>query len=490
MTNSGITAQSDTGDSLLALVAKQLPESPADLLLLGEHPDAWAAALEAQGYRVAGLYWRDQTEYAQHPAGAKNGLLQVNLALPETAGRHFDAALIMDLTPAVHPLALFDQLDSLLKKDGTVLLAGLEKARNPTRLAHWLDYVVAIGNRCGFVLPELALESPSGGSLFFVRILHKSAIPRWRISHVLPKDFPEVSVLFQEVFGHPMSRELWEWKYGAGRGNAVMARKDGNVVAHYGGMYRDILLCGKPDWAFQICDVMVHAKERGVLTRQGPFSLAAATCAEIYGPLGYGFPNKRAMQVAEKMGLYAEAGQMAEVRWVPGTTGLRLRTRVRNLGLHDAVSGRALANQVWGQMANDLRDGVVGVRDWDYLEHRYFRHPHHQYEVLLVSARLTGKPLGIAVLRRHEASCELLDVIAPLRNLGQVIDQARRMTGRWGLPYLYCWITKNHLPLLLACEGKEEALDISIPTSCWTSDPRSEQIKGKWWLMSGDTDFH
>lgn len=490
MTTNSVTAQSCAENSNHALMGKLLPVSPANLLLLGAFSAAWTDALETQGYVVTRLNWSDQTEYAQYPAGRKNGLLRVNLEQAETAGCHFDAVLIMDFSVAVHPLALFDQLDNLLKNDGAVMLVGAVDAIKSARLAHWLDYVVAIGKRCGYDLFQPLPEDQLSESPFFVRVLRKNLAPRWRISHVLPKDFPEISILFQEVFGHPMSRELWDWKYGKGRGNAVVARKEGGVVAHYGGMYRDILLCGKPDWAFQICDVMVHAKERGVLTRQGPFVLAAATCAEIYGPLGYGFPNKRAMQVAEKMGLYANAGQMAEVRWNPGSTNYRLRTRVRSLSLDDFVANRVLISQLWDQMARDLRDGVVGERNWDYLEHRYFHHPHNHYEVLLVSARFTGRPLGLAVLRRHEASCELLDVIAPLRNLGRVIDQATRMTGCWGLPFLYCWITSNYLPLFLVCDGQEHALDISIPTSCWTSDPRSDLLKGKWWLMSGDTDFH
>lgn len=465
-----------------------LPES-SELLILGNDPARWGKVFSQRGSRVSLLRWSDQTEYAQPPTEVRNGLLQVNLALPETAGRQFDAVLVMDFTPDIHPLALFDQVDHLLNRDGMVVLVGLEDTKTMPRLTHWLDYVVAIGNRCGFVSFEPARETPSTGRPNFVRILQKSGTPRWRISHVLPEDFPEIAQLFQEVFGHSLSRELWDWKYAAGHGNAVMARRNGELVAHYGGMYREILVCGKRDWAFQICDVMVHAKERGVLTRQGPFSLAAATCAEIYGPLGYGFPNKRAMQVAEKMGLYAEAGQMAEVRWEPGSARLRLRTRVRHLDANGPDADRALVNQAWTQMANDFQGGVVGVRDWDYLEHRYFRHPHNHYEVLAVTERLTGRALGVAVVRRLEQQCELLDLIAPLRNLALVIDQARRMTGHWGLPYLYSWITKNYLPLLLACEGKEEPLDISIPTSCWTADPRSEQIKGKWWLMPGDTDF-
>jgi hypothetical protein len=239
---------------------------------------------------------------------------------------------------------------------------------------------------------------------------------------------------------------------------------------------------------FQICDVMVHPNERGVMTRQGPFLLTAATSAEIYGPLGFGFPNERAMQVAAKMGLYAEVGQMAEVRWAPASPGFRLRTRLQPV-LRDSAVSQSLVAALWTAMANDLQHDVVGVRDWKFVEHRYFNHPHNQYEVLAVTSRLTGKPLGVMVLRRLEAMCELVDVIAPLANLPLLIDQARRLTGLWGLPYLYCWITKNHLSRFLATEGEEVALNVSIPTSCWTEDPRANVFKDRWWLMSGDTDF-
>lgn len=482
--------QYDTESRLNALVEKLLPASLVDVLFLAESVDAMAPNLEARGHGVLRLRWRDQTDHVQHPDRTARGLVQVNLAQPETAGRQFDLAVIADLTSEVHPLVLFEQLDLTLKADAIVVLVVREDSADQPRLVHWRDYVIAIGKRCGFVSAEPEPRSCLTGSNCWIRILRKSAPPRWRISHVMQQDFAEIARLFEEVFGHSLSRDLWNWKYAEGRGNAVVARRNGEIVAHYGGMYRKIRIYGKCDWAFQICDVMVHVRERGVLTRQGPFFLAATTCAEIYGPLGYGFPNHRAMMVAEKMGLYAKAGQMAEVRWAPAAPSLRLRTRVRSIGLQDGEADRALVDGLWAEMAADLRDKVVGVRDWAYLAQRYLCHPHHHYDVLLVTARFSGKPLGIAVLRRHEASCELLDVIGPLRNLAMVVDQARRMTGNWGLPYLYCWITRNHLPLFLACQGKEEALDICIPTSCWTSDARAEKMKGAWWLMAGDTDFH
>lgn len=471
------------------VLANLPPAAPAQLLLLGDDVNGWVVDLEAKGFRVSHQRFCEPPEFVQYPSATRSGVSQVCISQATTASAPFDAVLVLDFSPAVHPLALFDQLAELAADGGMVLLTGRQSADKPPRMAHWLDYAVAIAGRCGFAAQAPVEAAGTSENDFFVRALRKAVAPRWQVSHVRPNDFTEIAVLFQEVFAHPLSRELWDWKYGAGHGNAVVASRDGVVIAHYGGMYRDVLLQGKPDWVFQICDVMVHPKERGVLTRQGPFLLTAATSAEIYGPLGFGFPNARAMRVAEKMGLYSEVGQMVEVRWPPASGRTRLFSRLRPLAT-GSESAALIVNQLWAVMAQDLRDGVIGVRDWAYLQHRYFDHPHNHYEVLSVTARLTGKPLGVMVLHRQQDSCELMDVIAPLANLPLVIDQARRLTGRWGLPRLYCWISKNHAQRFLDCEGgKEEVLNVTIPTSCWTADPRAESFKDKWWLMSGDTDF-
>ncbi|MEO7106178.1 MAG: GNAT family N-acetyltransferase, partial [Rhodoferax sp.] len=340
----------------------------------------------------------------------------------------------------------------------------------------------------GFTQIDLEIDASMGAAGKFVRAFRKTQTPRWQLRHLRDSDYPEIAVLFEEIFGHPLSPELWAWKYSNGHGNAVLASRNGELVAHYGGMYREILMFGKPEWAYGGSDVMVHPKERGVMTRQGPFLLTAATTAELYGPVAFGFPTERAMLVAEKMGLYTKAGKMAEVRWTPSAPRPRLRTRVQALARENAED-KAVLESLWDAMASDLGQGVVGLRDWSYIEHRYFDHPHNHYDVLAVKSRLTGKALGVLAMRRLEDSCELLDVIAPLDNLPLVIDQARRMTALWSLPYLYCWITTNYAPTFVACDGKEQDLNVFIPTSCWTDDPRVDMLKDKWWLMSGDTDF-
>lgn len=486
-----------SGFSLHNTLKGLLPAAPARLLLLGQDVAAKASmadGLSAQGYGVTAAPLFRPQDFAQFPSATRQGVYQIDVpgSLPETECTGFDAVLVLGVSANVQPLALFEGMAHCLGQDGVVVLMGGEPQDGPPRVRRWLEYVVAIAGRCGFTAldanAETSLDLTASAPGSFVRAFRKTSVPRWQLRHLRAGDYAEIAVLFQEVFGHPLSPELWAWKYANGRGNAVLASRGDVLVAHYGGMYREILLCGTPEWAYGGSDVMVHPQERGVMTRQGPFLLTAATTAELYGPVAFGFPTERAMLVAERMGLYTKAGQMAEVRWEPAAPRIRLRTRVRPL-TRDNGADHALVDRLWGRMAQDLRHSVVGLRDWKFIDHRYFGHPHHVYDVLAVTSRITGQALGVVVLRRLEGSCELLDVIAPLANLPVVLDQARRMTARWGLPYLYCWITSNQAHHFVACGGKQEPLNIFIPTSCWTDDPRVGMVVDKWWLTSGDTDF-
>ena len=469
-------------------VEQHLPASAESVLVLGGLPPALQALLLARGHQLTALAWRAPEHQMQPPAGAQRELGQVCLDALPLSGQPYGAVLALDLAADIHPLALLEGLQRVLAPEGVVLLAG-----TLTR-GTWMDYWTVLVTRCGFeIAPPLEAQHHEAGPGFAGAVLRQVlrlplTPPRWRVGHVMADDFEAVATLFEGVFGHPLSRPLWEWKYGSGRGNAVLVRSEGQVVAHYGGIYRDILRSGTPDRVAQIGDVMVLSKERGVLTRNGPFFLMGSSWPEVYGPRGFGFPNSRAMRVAEKMGLYTQAGHMAQVRWQPSAPRARLGSRVRSLRRGHAGDA-ARVDALWADMANDLRSSVLGVRDSAYLERRFFSHPENQYELLLVSARFTAKPLGVIVLRRLEDACELLDVIAPLANFERVTDQARRLCGRWGLPSLYTWTSSTHLPVFLIGGGVEEPLNVQIPASSWTDDPQSELFVGKWWMTSGDTDF-
>ena len=70
-------------------------------------------------------------------------------------------------------------------------------------------------------------------------------------------------------------------------------------------------------------DVMVLPDERGVFSRHGAMYHAVDHFVRHYvGPgcayaFAYGFPSERAFKLGFKLGLYAEAGRMMELRWVP-----------------------------------------------------------------------------------------------------------------------------------------------------------------------------
>jgi hypothetical protein len=143
-------------------------------------------------------------------------------------------------------------------------------------------------------------------------------------------------------------------------------------------------------------------------------------------------------------------------------------------------------------MARDLRPAVVVVRDSAYVRYRYLEHPTRQYTVLAIRSLATFRDLGVLVLYKEADTIELVDVIAPLKHIPFLVDQARALAYEWGKRYIYCWITRQNIPLFAASRQSEvNDLDIEIPTNVWVPQKYSpEQLKDRWWLTSGDTDFH
>jgi len=151
--------------------------------------------------------------------------------------------------------------------------------------------------------------------------LKKTTVPKRELKPFDYQNFSHLQSLFKLSFKKYLSPELWQWKYANQQAQALCVWEENNLVGHYGGMPRDILFFGEPKMAVQIGDVMVDPSNRGALSRKGPFFLMAATFIDHYigfeKPflLGFGFPNRRAMQVAEHLGLYASVGQMLKFSW-------------------------------------------------------------------------------------------------------------------------------------------------------------------------------
>ncbi len=358
----------------------------------------------------------------------------------------------------------------------------------------------ALLGRCGF--QPLSESDSSGGAIGggtaggLKELIYKRApqAPRWRLTHMMANDFAAFSVLFESVFGHPMSLALWRWKYAGGRGCSVAAWRGDRLVAHYGGSLRKVLAFGRPLQALQVCDAMVDPRERAVMTKTGAMFQVTASFLEFYQglagiPLAFGFPNRRAMRLGERLGLYAEVGALLELRWSALGTRPRLNTRLRYLN-PDAAADRRSVERLWVEMAQDLKDGLVGVRDWSYLRHRYFEHPERHYALVLVRSRFTGTTLGLLVLRQDEKDVVLIDLVAPLRRMPLLLSQARRLTGLWGRSSLYGWIPRQHAWRFTTRDTEVRDIEVSIPTNAWVSQPfNPARLHDRWWLTIGDTDF-
>jgi len=462
----GTTSQSMDLQKGLSL----LPRAPATLLFWSPEPADSAAELQAEGYVVGVGATRELC------AAGRHARLGWDFSRASMAPAH--AVWLANLTPEANALACLQTALDSLAPEGIVLLSFAEVEN--LRLPKWRQYWISIAQRLG-----LNLQHDAGELKGLVRMERK---PRWQIRLAAQQDMPQIQSLFRAVFGHELSESAWAWKYAQGRGNAILAYQEGQLVAHYGAMYRDILLDGQHNWALQVVDVMVHPGHRAVMTKQGAFFLMTATWDEVYGPLAFGFPTVRSMQLGQRLGIYADAGAIVELRWPPGPRRPHLRTHLVAVDLQNPVH-RKKVEALWSSMLEDLRDRAVGERGADWLAHRFAGHPNQRYEILAVSGRLGGAWDGVIVWRESGERIEVLDVIGPARKLSALFRQAQRVCALRGLKEVYFWIAEASADRVCSQEATRHETTMHIPTDRWTGAPLAQRLIDRWWLTGGDTDF-
>lgn len=527
---------------LTDLLFKYLPPAPCRLLDIGVGLGTTAAILIARGYIVTAISPdAQQINLSQAHLVGKGQLQCVTFEAFTAPPQSYDIILFQESAQYLKTLTLFNKAHRLLAERGQLLIVdevSLRRTPDDTSVGlPFLKYTLAHAQRCGFklieqldlskqaeptvdyllqivetyraqLLTDLTLSETKLESLlnklkvyqqryrdsrygYRLLLFEKMQAPRWQLTEVSATDYSAVSDLFAEVFNQTLSQSLWQWKYGENRGMAIVAWQDGKIVAHYGGVVRALSYFGTAKRGVQIVDVMVAKVARRALTRQGAYFLVGATFPEYYAGygapilLGYGFPTQRAMETAERLGLYAEVGKMVEIRWTTQAGHAFFRSHVRHLRAREKKPLEIL----WQQMRADFPQAILGVRDWSYIQHRYLAHPQRHYEILLISQRFSTRPLGIVVLQRRQETCHLLDIIAPLSQMPLIIQQMQRTAGNWGLSTLALWITENFATTFTSLQGTLHPLDIRIPHCIWYEGPPLEAIKEKWWLMGGDTDF-
>lgn len=426
----------------------------------------------------------------------------------------WDALLLQKCTEWISPLDLMINADRLLAQQGDILVIdrfALQRSGDARDQPYLLHSFIDLARRFGFrVTAQVELHqrgmvptdftlrrTPSASEKntdYFLLRFSRTLRPRWRIDRIDARNSASMRVLFNEVYGHPMSDSHWRWKYREGKSAAIGIWEEDRLIAHYGGVARDILYFGQPRSASQIGDLMVAPAGRGTLSRRGPLFLAIATFVEDqvgYGNphlLGVGCPNMRHWKIAKRLGLYDEpVGHMLELYWPAAPESSSFTVAVRPLEL-ECIRDRAEANACWHAMREDLCGMIVGVRDAEVLHHRYVAHPEKNYRLFVLRRRWGGRALGLFVLNPDaEGGCELMDAIGSLRIIPQIVAHARRAAAGLGANRLFCWAIDNIRDHFGPAQARD--LEVVVPTNGWTPGPPPRKLSGKWWLTGGDTDF-
>ena len=321
---------------------------------------------------------------------------------------------------------------------------------------------------------------------------------RFVMRNVGPDDAGMVLELFKSVFGQPASLAWFEWKYGAGKGEAVgIWDETGRLVAHYAGIPRLLAWQDKPVRGVQIGDVMVTPEMRGLMTRQGPFQ---QVCSHFFatrvGPtlpyrIAFGFPNQRHFRLGTRLGLYRDGGIIKQLRWPARREDLPLWWSWSELSVQPRNAERQMG-AVWKAMRHDLREFVLGMRDAGYLRWRFIARPDRQYRLFVLCRRLTGRALAIVVMRLAGDSAELLDLIGPRRMFHAAATAARDEAARAGAHSLSAWASPAVAEVFRGSGAQElqETPSGALLAVARASEFSADEIAAaRWWWMGGDTDF-
>lgn len=309
----------------------------------------------------------------------------------------------------------------------------------------------------------------------------------------LPTDLSKIGSLFTTCFNQSFSPELWQWKYAKSPQYAVTAWLDDRAVGHYAGVPRDVMYNGRQIRMLQITDVMVHPDERSRHGRRGVFYWLATRFLEKYVGTekdliqAFGFPSERHTKLGVLLKIYDRVSKIVEVNWNSVSCAPSFACKAKLLDKTADLCEPV--NRLWNTMKKSLAPFYLGIRDWAYIDYRYIKHPTINYQLYLVVNRFTMRHVGLFVLRKHDNNTfELMDLVANIKDMPLLILFARNEVFKLNGTLLFSWMNDVIVSKLVS-DAYIVDIEVTIPCIIWTKCIEPKELKDKWWLMSGDTDW-
>lgn len=348
----------------------------------------------------------------------------------------------------------------------------------------------------------------------------ESDLNRWQAVDAAEVAQSALLSLFEEAFGHPMSADLWRWKYRYAHspGSVVIDRETGLPVAFNGAIPREGMVFGQPEPLIQMGDVMSAKPVRGILTRKGPFFQAVEHyLTQNVGPgmrhsIAFGFPHDRACRVGIRRGLYCDIDKIVELNWVcPENTGdnkqeFLSRYKITKITQASFENYQGKIDTQWLQMRTQLTDAAVGCRNSQWIRHRYLDKPGADYDLYWISEKngagvsdgsgfkdkeglLVGRVLcSIDENQKECKTLEILDVVASKAFIPSLVGAAQAIGKSQNVDRIFAWATPKAQRWFEPSKPKVVPTTVMIPGNALALE-HSLKVKEAWWLLGGDTDF-
>lgn len=298
-----------------------------------------------------------------------------------------------------------------------------------------------------------------------------------------PGDEDAIIELFTTVFGQPMSRLQWQWKYtGTGQPSSKLAfDAQGRLVGHAGAIPLRGWRHGQPWPFFQICDVMVHPAARGALGDNNLFTrllreLLTGLATRWPQAFAYGFPGQRPFRLGAYVHVYGQVERACTLEW-SARPGWRLRLGTRPLDWNDERLDR-----LWARRAND--HALALIRDRDYLSWRYARHPALKYQ--LFGLFLATHLLGWVVTCPTGDRLRVVDLLVQPGRLRGALAALEPMALAQGLRTLEIWLPERWY---LATGRTPTPTEVVVANMTWALPIPTAEVQETLYYTMGDLDI-